>query len=100
MTRRVRELKANSERQIQPNTAFVNVVNWKQKHLLKKKTMICDPQQDFDTQGESTLTTRFHFKTKEFIWTRFSTFETIKSEEVEHKIVLVILNNSLCANHY
>ena len=48
--------------------------------------MICDPQQDFDAQGESTLTTRFHFKTKEFIWTRFSTFETIKSEEVEHKI--------------
>ena len=59
--------------------------------------MICDRQQDFDSQGESTLTTRFHFKTKEFIWTRFSTFETIKSEEVEHKIVLVILNNSLCA---
>ena len=29
--------------------------------------MICDPQQDFDAQGESTLTTRFHFKTKEFI---------------------------------
>ena len=28
---------------------------------------------------------------------QFSTFETIKSEEVEHKIVLVILNNSLCA---
>ena len=59
--------------------------------------MICDPKQDFDAQGESTLTTRFHFKTKEFILTRFSTFETIKSEEVEHKSVLKFLNNSLCA---
>ena len=59
--------------------------------------MICDPQQDFDSQGESTLTTRFHFKTKEFILTRFSTFETIKSEEVEQKSVLKFLNNSLCA---
>ena len=59
--------------------------------------MICDPQQDFDAQGESTLTTRFHFKTKEFILTRFSTFETIKSDEVEHKSVLKFLNNSLRA---
>ena len=59
--------------------------------------MICDLQQDVDAQGESTLTTRFHFKTKEFILIRFSTFETIKSEEVEHKSVLVFLNNSLRA---
>ena len=34
---------------------------------------ICDPPQDFNTKGESTRTTRFHFKTKEFILTRFST---------------------------
>jgi len=59
--------------------------------------MIYDPQQDFDAQGESTLTTRFHLKTKEFILTRFSTFETIKSEEVEHKSVLKFLSNSLRA---
>ena len=64
---------------------------------LKKDLMICDPQQDFDSQGESTLTTRFHFKTKEFIWTRCSTFETIKSEEVERKSVWKFLNNSLRA---
>ena len=64
---------------------------------LKKDLMICDPQQDFDSQGESTLTTRFHFKTKEFIWTRCSTFETIKSEEVERKSVWKFLNNSLHA---
>ena len=59
--------------------------------------MICDPQQDVDAQGESSLTTRFHFKTKELILIRFSTFETIKSEEVEHKSVLKFLNNSLRA---
>ena len=64
---------------------------------LKKDWMICDPHKDFDAQGESTLTTHFHFKTKEFIWTRFSTFETIKSEEVEQNSVLKFLNNSLCA---
>ena len=33
----------------------------------------CDPPQDFNVKGESTRTTRFHFKTKEFILTRFST---------------------------
>ena len=32
----------------------------------------CDPPQDFNAKGESTRTTRFHFKTKEFILTRFS----------------------------
>ena len=36
-------------------------------------THICDPPQDFNAKGESTRTTRFHFKTKEFILTRFST---------------------------
>ena len=34
---------------------------------------ICDPPQDFNAKGESTRTTRFHLKTKEFILTRFST---------------------------
>ena len=34
---------------------------------------IGDPPQDFNAKGESTRTTRFHFKTKEFILTRFST---------------------------
>ena len=34
---------------------------------------ICDPPQDFNAKGESTRTTRFHFKTKEFILTRFIT---------------------------
>ena len=40
-----------------------------------KKTLvnICDPPQDFNAKGEGTRTTRFHFKTKEFILTRFST---------------------------
>ena len=33
----------------------------------------CDSPQDFNAKGESTRTTRFHFKTKEFILTRFST---------------------------
>ena len=47
--------------------------------LIRYKTMewfdlqICDPPQDFNAKGESTRTTRFHFKTKEFILTRFST---------------------------
>ena len=27
-------------------------------------TIICDPPQDFDAKGESTLSTRFNFKTK------------------------------------
>ena len=42
--------------------------------FLDYKTMhgICDPRQDFNAKGESTRTTRFHFKTKEFILTRFS----------------------------
>jgi len=31
------------------------------------RTMICDPPQHFDTKGESTLMTCFHFKTKEFL---------------------------------
>ena len=35
--------------------------------------IICDPPQDFNAKGESTRTTRFHFKTKEFILTRLST---------------------------
>ena len=34
---------------------------------------ICEPPQNFDAEGESTLTKRFHFKTKQFILTRFST---------------------------
>ena len=34
---------------------------------------ICDPPQDFNAKGEGTRTTRFHFKTKEFILTRLST---------------------------
>ena len=34
---------------------------------------ICDPPQDFNAKGENTRTTRFHFKTKEFILTRLST---------------------------
>ena len=36
-----------------------------------KDEAICDPPQDFNAKGESTRTTRFHFKTKEFILTRF-----------------------------
>ena len=38
-----------------------------------KDEAICDPPQDFNAKGESTRTTHFHFKTKEFILTRFST---------------------------
>ena len=38
-----------------------------------KKQTICDPPQDFNAKDESTRTTRFHFKTKEFILTRLST---------------------------
>ena len=33
----------------------------------------CDPPQDFNAKGESTHTTRFPFKTKEFILTCYST---------------------------
>ena len=54
------------------------------------------PPQDFNAQGESTLTTRFH-KFREFILTRVSTLETIKLEEVEQKSVEKLLNNSLRA---
>ena len=32
------------------------------------QTVICDPPQDFDAEGESTLTTSFHFKRKEFLF--------------------------------
>ena len=38
-----------------------------------KQSVICDPPQDFNAKGESTRPTRFHFETKEFILTRFST---------------------------
>ena len=37
------------------------------------------PHRTFDAQSESTLMTRFHFKTKESILKRFSTLETIKT---------------------
>ena len=33
----------------------------------------CDPPRDLNAKGESARTTRFHFKTKESILTRFST---------------------------
>ena len=33
----------------------------------------CEPPQDFNAKGESTRMTGFHFKTKEFILTHFST---------------------------
>ena len=39
----------------------------------KPESQICGPPQDFNATGESTRTTRFHFKTKEFILTLFST---------------------------
>ena len=46
----------------------------RQRERQKKQTNnIYDPPQDFNAKGESTRTTRFHFKTKEFILTRFST---------------------------
>ena len=42
-------------------------------HTLKMENIAkCDPPQDFNAKGESTRTTRFHFKTKEFILTRAS----------------------------
>ena len=43
------------------------------------------PPQDFDAQGESTLTTRF------------SALDTIKREEFEQRNVLKFLNNSFRA---
>ena len=75
------------------------------------KRVKCDPLQDFNAKGESTRTTRFHFKTKEFILTRASvqacnlaslaisfvsedTLETIKREQVEQKSVLKFSNKS------
>ena len=43
-------------------------------HTLKMENIAkYDPPQDFNAKGESTRTTRFHFKTKEFILTRFTT---------------------------
>ena len=32
--------------------------------------IICDPPQDFDAKGDSTLTARFHLETKYFILAR------------------------------
>ena len=63
---------------------YVTNVDYKEYHssykdpfiiFLKKNKLkiICDPPQDFNAKGESTRMTRFHFKTKEFILTRFST---------------------------
>ena len=71
----------------QPNIAYMHAVSWKRKHLLINNSIIRDPPQDFNAQGESTLTTHFHLETKESILTRFSTLETIKREEVEQKRV-------------
>ena len=48
----------------------LKVVAWKNVPEILFK---CDPPQDFNAKGESTRTTRFHFKTNEFILTRFST---------------------------
>ena len=43
-------------------------------HTIKMENIAkCDPPQDFNAKGEGTRTTRFHFKTKEFILTRFTT---------------------------
>ena len=43
-------------------------------HTLKMENIAkCDPPQNFNAKGESTCTTRFHFKTKECILTRFTT---------------------------
>ena len=81
----------------QPNIAYMHAVSWKRKHLLTNNSIICDPPQDFNAQGEIKLMKRFHLKTKEFILTRFSTLETIKREEVEQKSVEKLLNNSLRA---
>ena len=41
--------------------------------MMNLYSLICDPPQDFNAKGESTRTTRLHFKTKEFILTRLST---------------------------
>ena len=51
--------------------------------------LICDPPQDFNAIGESTRTTRFHFKTKEFILTRFSTLAILPrlSDARKYKII-------------
>ena len=42
---------------------------------------ICNPPQDFNAKGESARTTRFHFKTKEFILTRFSTLAILPHQQ-------------------
>ena len=67
------------------NTASMHAVSWKRKYLLTNNSIIRDPPQDFDAQGESTLTTRF------------SALDTIKREEFEQRNVLKFLNNSLRA---
>ena len=41
----------------------------------------CDSPYDFNAKGESTRTTRFHFKTKEFILTRFSTLAILPHQQ-------------------
>ena len=41
--------------------------------IYEREQIICELPQDFDAKGESTVVTRFHFKTKEFILTLFST---------------------------
>ena len=46
---------------------------WDRKNHQQIPQHKCDPPQDFNAKGESTRTTRFHFKTKEFILTCFST---------------------------
>ena len=73
--------------QIRADRAFIKLVEisqkgyrnflkscWKKQNpFLLLSSSICDRPQDFNAKGESTRTTRFHFKTKEFILTRFST---------------------------
>ena len=64
-----------------------SVVLWQSPHKLlfvcvfplplHRLRFICDPPQDFNAKGESTRTTRFHFKKKEFILTHFSTLATL-----------------------
>ena len=62
----------------------------------------CDPPQDFNAKGESTRTTRFHFKTKEFILKCFSTLAVLPHQQfllfqrtrLEQKSVLKFSNQS------
>ena len=56
-----------------PNAWKIAKVTTIFKEGLKSDPNNCDPPQDCKAKGESTRTTRFHFKTKEFILTRFST---------------------------